>query len=660
MNTAETATGLAYNFLLMTQDAFGNRGSYAPGSFYNVTGTAMTNSVVQSGGGARRRLLQAATSSTAGSGPQFSVVNNYDGTYGITLTTTQAIPYNITIRVNGVPVKSNQPGGVTFKNLVVASGRSTKSAFTASGNGIGAATLKAGDTAQITIQARDQYGNPTVDDLTSLAASLTSSFQVRVGSSTSFTTFSDASSVTVFPPVTQNPGMIVIPFTVFKAGTLVTTLGFTDGTVLRGSPYSGTIVPGAPSAASSLASGPGLKGALACLPGAKCVPASIYLTPQDANSNPFMGAATAATARAAMCARFAVVFSVPASIIKQAPQPDANDTSRCVVTYTASAPGDQTVQVGFDSNYVVGGGQFAMTVQSGWGAADAGQSTVSGDGINSVIVAGQSYKLTVMLSDANGLTLPSSAGTNVTASANSSALVFPFVDAQNGQMTASFTPVLSGVFVVTVSVNGKVIGGYPGGFRMKVVSAATSATTSRVALLNQTLFQRVPDPFTIQIFPRDAYGNPQDYLVSGPDAFSVALTLPDQSSTTLTPTPAQCNGIKCFAASFAPSLVGNYQVKTVLNLASGNMAVGGAANIILVPVFAGVPVLAKTEFRGQGATTAPAGTPTWFQFILKDAGEPFIQHCNTFIKRLKRWSRGAQEWSSIRRFDFQILLSGTP
>ncbi|GAQ84647.1 hypothetical protein KFL_001990015 [Klebsormidium nitens] len=482
---------------LMTQDAFGNRGSYAPGSFYNVTGTAVTNSVKPSGSGSRRRLLQAATTSSAGSGAQFSVVNNYDGTYLITMITTQAVPYNITFRVNGVPVKSNQPGGVTFKNLVVPSGKTKKSAFTASGNGIGTATLKAGDTAQIAIQARDQYGNPTMDDLTSLAAGLTSSFQVRVGSNTSFATFSDPSSLTVSPPVTWNPVMIVVPFTVLKAGTLVTTLGFADGTILQGSPYSGTVVPGAPSAAGSLASGPGLKGALACFSGTKCVPASIYLMPQDAYGNPVMGAATAAAARATMCARFGVVFSVPASITKQAPQPDANNTARCVVTYTASAAGDQTLQVRFDGNYVVSGGQFPIAVQSGTGAADASQSTVTGDGINSVILAGQSYKLTVTLSDANGLTLQTGFGATVSASANSSALSFAFVDAQNGQFVASFKPVVSGVFVVTVSVNGKPIGGYPSGFKMKVASAATSASTSTVALLNQTLFQRNPSPETL-------------------------------------------------------------------------------------------------------------------------------------------------------------------
>ncbi|GAQ84648.1 hypothetical protein KFL_001990020 [Klebsormidium nitens] len=50
------------------------------------------------------------------------------------------------------------------------------------------------------------------------------------------------------------------------------------------------------------------------------------------------------------------------------------------------------------------------------------------------------------------------------------------------------------------------------------------------------------------------------------------------------------------------------------------MAVGGVANILRVLVFAGPPVLAKTELRGLGATTAQAGVPTSFQFVLKDAG----------------------------------------
>lgn len=640
VSTTESSIGLTSIFLLTTKDAFGNLGAYVPGSYYNVSGAAVTNAQLGGGqgqGAVMRRLLETAPSAGLLS-TGFSVTNNYDGTYGLTLTTTQAGAYNVTVRVNGVAVKGTPGSSATLQNFQIPAGAKKLSAFTASGNGIGAASTVAGAASQLVIQARDQFGNPTQDDLTSLVSRVTASFQVRVGSSSSFVTFSGPDAATVGTPSVGSAGQILLPYTPLKAGTLITALSFSDGPVLQGSPYAGLVTPGAASPSNCLASGSGLKGALACPTGTgPCTSALIYLTPQDANNNPVLAAAPAA---ATMCSRFVVTFSAAQTITAQSPQPDTNNPAQCVVSYTASAAGTQQVTITFDGQAVSGGTQ-TLTVRPGVGAADAGQTTVTGDGINSVIVAGQASKLAVTLIDANGLPLPNGKGSTVTVSVTSAGgvtstgLSLNFVDANNGQFAASFTPTVTGVFTVTLSINGKVLTAYPGGFAMTVASATTDVMATSVVILPQNPVRRVPNPLTVQIAPRDKYKNAQDYLVSGADSFSVIITLPDLSTETLNPISSLANGTTLFSAGYTPFMAGSYKCQVFYSNPQhpeiGSAVVGGSSNVITFSVATGLPDPSQTELRGQGVTSAQAGVKSTFQIILKDAGERagalFFRNC---------------------------------
>ncbi|GAQ86232.1 hypothetical protein KFL_002770090 [Klebsormidium nitens] len=628
VSTTESAAGLTSSFLLTTKDAFGNLGAYVPGSYYNVSGAAVTNAQLGGGqgqGSVMRRLLETAPSAGLLS-TGFSVANNYDGTYGLTLTTTQAGAYNVTIRVNGVPVKGSPGTSATLQNFQVPAGAKKLSAFSASGNGIGTASTVAGVATQLVIQARDQFGNPTQDDLTSLVSRLTASFQVRVGSSSSFVTLSGAEAVTVGSPSVGSAGQIILPYTPLKAGTLITALSFSDGPALQGSPYAGLVTPGIASPSNCLASGSGLKGALACLTGTGCTSALIYLTPQDANNNPVLAAGAAA---AAMCSKFVVTFSGAQTITAQSPQPDANNPAQCVVSYTASASGTQQITVTFDGQAISVGPQ-TLNVRPAVGAADAGQTTVTGDGINSVIVAGQAAKLTLTLIDANGLPLSNGKSSTVAASVTSAGgvtsagLSLNFVDANNGQFVASFTPTVSGMFTINVSVNGKVLTTYPAGFAMTVASAVTDVMGTSVVIFPQNPVRRVPNPLTVQIAPRDKYKNAQDYLVSGADSFSVIITLPDLSTETLNPISILANGTTVFSAGYNPFMAGSYKCQVLYSNPQhpeiGAAVVGGSSNIITFSVATGLPDPMQTELRGQGVTSAQAGVKSTFQIILRDAG----------------------------------------
>jgi hypothetical protein len=634
--SAETDAGLTSSFLLTTKDAYGNLGQYVPGSYYNITGTAVTNAGQVGGQGVMRRLLDTSSGATLTAvAPKISVVNNYDGTYGLTLTTSQAGAYNVTIRIGGQVVKGGLSAGVTFTNHPVPAGKAKLSSFTASGSGIGGTPARAGDGAsQLIIQARDRFVNPTQDDLTGLAPALSASFQVRVGTASSFVTFSDANAATALDAQASSPGQLTLPFTAIKAGTLVTTLSLTDaaGTVylLQGSPYAGLVTPGDPSPSNCVASGPGLKGALACPSGTGCTPAFIYLTPKDANDNPVMDGSLTEGAKAALCARFGVAFSNAQDISAQPAQADNTTSGRCVLTYTAKTAADQNVAVTFDNQLTHGGGAFAVKVQPGVGAADPGQTAVAGDGINSVIVAGQASKLTVTLIDINGLMLPNGKSTQVGVTLTSqngtvsNQLGIAFADANNGQYVASFKPLVTGVFKVAISVNGQALTAYPSGFTMTVAAAATDVLRTKV-VVSPRLSVRIPQKVTVQIFPRDANNNTQDYLVSGQDAFSILITKPDSSSVTLEPTLTQFNGVSYFEVVFPPLQVGGYKVQAFYSNPQkpelGSMGVGGSSNIISFKVTPGLPEPSNTELRGQGVTSAQAGAKAVFQIILKDAGK---------------------------------------
>lgn len=620
--TGETPAGLTSSFVLNTADIFGNPGQYVPGSFYTINGTAVA-------------WAQPGNLST-GAGPRFSVFNNYDGSYGLTLTTPLAGQYNVTVRMSGVVVGSGQTPGLTFTGLAIPPGKRKRSSFTAAGDCIGSAACRAGTASRLIVQARDQFGNPTANDLTSLAANLTSSFQVRSSTASGFVAFSGGDVATVSPVQAGSPGQLIVPFTALKAGILSVSLGFSDGVQIQGSPYSGAVTAGDPFAAKCVASGPGLVGALSCpTPSAGCIAAYVYLTPRDANNNAVLDGSQSASAAAAVCLRFTVAFSNPQGV-SGSPVPQLDTTpGRCVLAYIATVAGQQILTVTLDGRPIAGGGVYTVATQQGIGAASAAQSALSGDGINAVVLAGQVCKLTLTLVDANGIRLRTAVRTNVTAAVTSAkgtaaSLVFKVADADNGQMVGSFKPVVSGAFTITVLVNGQPLGAYSNGFTTTVASGATDLLATRVEISPATA-KSVPGPVVFCITPRDNGSNPQDYLVSSPDAFSVVVTQPDSSVVTLTAALTPANGTNLFVATFAPLQVGAYRAQVMWSNPSrpdlGASPVGGAAAVSTFGVTSGLPDAAQTELHWQaqagmqGVTLARAGIPAQLRVSLKDTGE---------------------------------------
>lgn len=643
VSDGESSAGLTSFFLLTTKDAYGNNGQYVPGTFYAVTADAMTNMPAAAGVGqtaaatvmAVLRDISTGQSNSPGAagllsvGARFSAVtNNYDGTYTLVLTTLQAGPYNVTARINNVVV---QPvGGYTLLNQVVPPGLDSPGAFTATGPGTGALSVTAGADAQLIVQARDQFGNPTSTNLSALVQTLVASFQVRAGTSSSFVTLTGVSAVTVSTPREGAPGQLVVPFRPLKSGSLLSSLKIGTGPVytLKGSPYSGVVLPGEPVAAACAATGPGLRGALMCASGvtSSCANASITLLPMDSNGNLVLDPAQGTSPTAATCQRFKVSFSSPKSVLVGDIQADVG---RCVVAYSATQSGAQRITVTFDGQVVAA---YDATIRQGVGSADANESILSGDGINSVVKAGQPASLNITLIDRNGLALPNGDGTTVLATVIPSTMtgtdpVIAFTDNHDGQYLARFTPLVTGVFTVVITINGQPLSQNTAGFNITVASAATDPSTTRINILPQQPVKRVPDFVTVQIFPLDANFNPQDYVIPSTDAFSVAGTRPDGSTFVLTASKiasASAAGY-VYMASFAPLQMGAYSLQ-VLWSNGGDVSsyVGGASNVYSINVVQGPADPLQTVLRGLGVTQAAAGVKASFSIILSDAGQLFF------------------------------------
>ncbi|GAQ88514.1 filamin [Klebsormidium nitens] len=650
VSNGESSVGLTSSFLLTTRDAYGNNGQYVPGTFYAVTADAVTTMPAAAGVGqtaAASIMAMLRDTSTGQSrapeaagllfvGARFSnVTNNYDGTYTLVLTTLQAGPYNITARINNVVV---QPvSGYTLLNQVVPPGQDAPGAFTATGPGIGALSVVAGTDAQLTVQARDQFGNPTSTNVSALVQTLVASFQVMSGTSSSFVTLTGVSAVTVSAPREGAPGQIVVPFRPLKSGNLLSSLkiGSSPVSTLKGSPYSGVVLPGEPAAAACVATGPGLRGALVCASGgtSSCANASITLLPMDSNGNLVIDPAQGTSPKAATCQRFGVSFSSPKLVNMGDIQADVG---RCVVAYSATQSGAQRITVTFDGQIV---GAYDATIRQGVGSADANESILTGDGINSVIKAGQPAGLNITLIDRNGLALPNGEGTTVLATVTPNTMtgtnpVIAFTDNRNGQYLARFTPLVTGVFTVVITINGQPLSQNAAGFNITVASAVTDPSSTRVNILPNAPVKRVPDFVTVQISPLDTNFNPQDYVIPSTDAFSVAGSRPDGSTFALTASKiasASAAGY-VYMASFAPLQMGAYSLQ-VLWSNGGDVSsyVGGVSNVYSINVVQGPAFPAQTVLRGLGVTQASAGVKASFSVILSDAGGNRITSKNDLV-----------------------------
>ncbi len=425
-----------------------------------------------------------------------SVTDHNDGTYTASYTPTSAGSDNIAITLSGTAI-----GSSPFTSSVSPGAPSAaQSLATVPPSGT------AGSATAISVQARDQYGNPVTTGGAVVAVSVTG-------------------ANTATPPVTdQGNGTYTASYTPAATGTdnIAITLG---GSPVGASPYSSTVGAGAPSAAQSTATVPG---------GVAGVATTVTVQAKDAAGNDLTtgGAAVVVTVSGANAAG-------PTGATDQG---DGTYTFQ----YTPTASGTDNVGITLNGG-TVGASPYTSTVSPGPPSAGNSVAVVPGAG-----TAGAATVISVQARDQYGNDLSAGGAAVVVTVTGANSATPAVTDNGDGTYATSYTPTASGADAVAITLNGSAVGTSPYATLVAPGAASAAQTTAVVPSGNTGL------PTSIMVQAQDQFGN---LLTAGGDLVTVDVSGTNPAGS-LTVTD---NGDGTYSASYTPGTAGSDTVDIAIN-----------------------------------------------------------------------------------------------
>lgn len=365
-----------------------------------------------------------------------------------------------------------------------------------------------GDPTNITIQARDQYGDPWT-----------------TGGDTVVVTVSGANSAT--PTVTDNSdGTYSASYTPSADGSdsIAITL---NGTAISGSPFASTVHAGlAVSAAHTTASVPAT--------GATGVATNITVQARDSVGDPWpTGGDT-------------VVVTVTGAN-SATPSVTDNTDGTYSTSYTPNNAGSDSVAITLNGDAISGspyGSSVSLTL-----APTAAQTTAS---VPSGGFVGTATNITVQVRDQNGDPWTTGGDTVVVTVSGDNSATPTVTDNSDGTYSASYTPGNTGSDSIAITLNATAISGSPFSSTVAAAPAVSAADTTATVPDGET-----DEPTNITVQVKDQYGN---NWTTGGD--TVVVTVSGANSATPTVTD---NSDGTYSTSYTPTNGGADSVAITLN-----------------------------------------------------------------------------------------------
>ena len=646
--------GVEQRMVVQTRDAFNNDGAYdayAPSPLLlNVVLTGKPNGTA------------------AGATVPVVVQNLLNGIYRVSYVAETSGAYGLAVTVDGAVI-----GGGDAVPIVVEPGAMSPEHFAVWGPGATEPVL-VGQANEFRVQTRDAYGNNRVDDGSLNQAggyTLDVEIRVRVGDvySASVTTVKaypdpedTGKNLTYWPdppepmPSGENrnytAGTYTVPFKVKVLGMLVTYInvnreGAAVGPVaVAGSPYQVPVNPR--NVVSGSMSGIGTESAALAPGSATTTDLPVTVTPRDQFGN-------MAALGAADPARFALTVSSSFASVAAALAPDGTGNLRG--SWRAVAAGDVTVSVTFDGVHVAGSPK-TVKVNATYGHINPERCRHGGPALEGGVVGRETHYLIELFTD-EGAAYPMSAddhGTGACVPGSPSRGYVQVilddipmtgengkvVDNCNGTYTAIVTHRVAGPHRFQTFLGPGPVGANPnfpnesprglGGVGFEAGLVTVTVYSSRTAAADVVYrFEAAKGvghsgvPTEALIYPKDAFGNKQDYRVFPVDGLRAQVTANDLQNVPVTLTRrfdvTTVPETTHFLASFVPKDVGKYVVEfDYLRPDGTRKKVGGAYTIDVAP---GTPSPVTSVVSGTGVASASAGVEAFFRVQLNDAaGNP--------------------------------------
>jgi adhesin/invasin len=423
------------------------------------------------------------------------VTDNGNGTYTASYTPTTSGTDNIAITMNTVPILFSPYTSVVSAGPVNAS----QSTATVPNGTAGSPTV-------MTVQARDQFGNPLATGGANVNVSVS-------GANTANPNVTDVAN-----------GTYTATYTPTNSGTDIVAITL-NGSPISGSPFSRTVGAGNVDPTQSTATVPatGTAGAVT----------NLSIQARDSNGNPLTtGGAT-------------VVITVTGANNRN-PVPTDLGNGTYTSSYTPTVTGTDNVIISINGT-AISGSPYASVV--GAGGASGAQSTATVPGTTT---AGNAANISVQARDANGNAL-TTGGASVVVNVIGANTASPTVtDNNNGTYSASYTPTVSGQDNIEITLGGVEISGSSFGNQINPGPVNAAASTSNVPAS-----ATAGDLVTYTVTARDQFGNA---IGSGSHTVVVTIT----GANPATPTVSnQGNGT--YSAFYTPSVVGTDNVVITLN-----------------------------------------------------------------------------------------------
>jgi adhesin/invasin len=494
-------------------------------------------------------------STTAGSSLS-AVIDNGNGTYTATLSTTTVGAKTITGTINGQAIVDNAVVTVSVAGVSAAQSSATVPAGTA-----GAAT-------NIVIQSRDQFGNP-----------------MGVGGSTVEVTVSGANTVATFTATNVGDGTYTAAYTPAVAGTDNVAI-ILDGTPISGSPYSSVVSAGA------LNNFFIDEGAIASQVAGTAF--NISIRARDASGNTvttFSGGANT------------VDISSTGTLSAGSGTTPAFTNGLLTRSVTISNTGNFTIT----ATRTVGGAPATSsnTFNVAAGAASVANSTVGSTEITRS--AGQTAPITVTLIDGNNNPLTNSGGT-VALSTNIGTLS-AVTNNNNGTYSATFTATTVGTATISGTLNGA---GLTDTHVITVTVGAADPANTIITASPGSIAADGAATSTISVAVRDAFGNPR----GAGETVNLATTLGALTANpathvgggvyTATLTAGLASGIATVTGTLNAAAITDNATVTLTPLAGDNYSVTPASS----SVAAGGIVLITAQLRDVNNNPVPQSGKT--------------------------------------------------